>query len=140
MSGHSKWHNIMHKKGKTDAQRAKVFTKIGRDIASLPFLCYNGVAISMQKKKKIDMSILLKEYLIYFEYTITKGIIKGDIYTSGQGGTQETNTQFYVGGTADNTTNSQILDKNDKILTLSTCYNDNDKIVLHAKLIKQQIK
>ena len=32
MSGHSKWNNIMHKKGKTDAQRAKVFTKIGREI------------------------------------------------------------------------------------------------------------
>ena len=32
MSGHSKWKNIMHKKGKTDAQRAKVFTKIGREI------------------------------------------------------------------------------------------------------------
>ena len=33
MSGHSKWKNIMHKKGKTDAQRAKVFTKIGREIS-----------------------------------------------------------------------------------------------------------
>jgi YebC/PmpR family DNA-binding regulatory protein len=33
MSGHSKWKNIMHKKGKSDAQRAKVFTKIGREIA-----------------------------------------------------------------------------------------------------------
>ena len=32
MSGHSKWKNIMHKKGKTDAQRAKVFTKIGREM------------------------------------------------------------------------------------------------------------
>ena len=28
----------------------------------------------------------------------------------------------------------------DKILTLSTCYNENDKVVLHAKLIKQEIK
>ena len=28
----------------------------------------------------------------------------------------------------------------DKILTLSTCYNDNDKVVLHAKLIKQEKK
>ena len=27
---------------------------------------------------------------------------------------------------------------NDKILTLSTCYNDSDKIVLHAKLIKKE--
>lgn len=33
MSGHSKWHNIQAKKGKTDAARANVFTKIGREIA-----------------------------------------------------------------------------------------------------------
>ena len=33
MSGHSKWKNRMHKKEKTDAQRAKVFTKIGKEMA-----------------------------------------------------------------------------------------------------------
>ena len=33
MSGHSKWSTIKRKKGKTDAQRAKIFTKIGREIA-----------------------------------------------------------------------------------------------------------
>ena len=33
MSGHSKWANIKIKKGKTDAQRGSVFTKIGREIA-----------------------------------------------------------------------------------------------------------
>jgi YebC/PmpR family DNA-binding regulatory protein len=33
MSGHSKWANIKIKKGKTDAQRGKVFTKLGREIA-----------------------------------------------------------------------------------------------------------
>ncbi len=33
MSGHSKWSNIKHRKGKTDAQKAKVYTKIGREIA-----------------------------------------------------------------------------------------------------------
>ncbi|WP_077367873.1 YebC/PmpR family DNA-binding transcriptional regulator [Anaerosalibacter sp. Marseille-P3206] len=32
MSGHSKWSNIKHKKGKEDAQRAKVFTKMTRYI------------------------------------------------------------------------------------------------------------
>ncbi len=32
MSGHSKWKNIAHKKEKTDAQRAKVFTKLSREI------------------------------------------------------------------------------------------------------------
>ena len=33
MSGHSKWKNIMHRKGRSDAQRAKIFTKIGREMA-----------------------------------------------------------------------------------------------------------
>ncbi|MBQ8536974.1 MAG: YebC/PmpR family DNA-binding transcriptional regulator, partial [Clostridia bacterium] len=33
MSGHSKWHNIQAKKGKMDAARGKIFTKIGREIA-----------------------------------------------------------------------------------------------------------
>ena len=31
MSGHSKWANIKHKKEKTDAQKAKIFTKIGKE-------------------------------------------------------------------------------------------------------------
>lgn len=33
MSGHSKWATIKRAKGKTDAARGKVFTKIGREIA-----------------------------------------------------------------------------------------------------------
>lgn len=33
MSGHSKWKNIMHKKEKSDAQRANIFTKIGREMS-----------------------------------------------------------------------------------------------------------
>lgn len=33
MSGHSKWNNIKRKKEKTDGQRAKIFTKIGRELA-----------------------------------------------------------------------------------------------------------
>ena len=32
MSGHSKWSNIKRTKGKTDAERGKIFTKIGREI------------------------------------------------------------------------------------------------------------
>ncbi len=32
MSGHSKWSNIKHKKEKPDAQKAKVFTKIGKEM------------------------------------------------------------------------------------------------------------
>ena len=33
MSGHSKWSNIKHKKEKSDAQKAKIYTKLGREIA-----------------------------------------------------------------------------------------------------------
>lgn len=33
MAGHSKWANIKHKKERTDAQRGKMFTKLGREIA-----------------------------------------------------------------------------------------------------------
>lgn len=33
MSGHSKWSTIKFKKGKADAERGKVFTKIGRELA-----------------------------------------------------------------------------------------------------------
>lgn len=33
MSGHSKFHNIAKKKGANDAKRAKIFTKIGREMA-----------------------------------------------------------------------------------------------------------
>ena len=32
MSGHSKWSTIKRKKGANDAQRAKIFTKIAREI------------------------------------------------------------------------------------------------------------
>lgn len=32
MSGHSKWHNIQARKGKQDAKRGKIFTKLGREL------------------------------------------------------------------------------------------------------------
>jgi len=32
MSGHSKWDNIKHKKGRSDAKKGKIFTKLGREI------------------------------------------------------------------------------------------------------------
>ena len=32
MSGHSKWATIKHKKGKTDARRGKLFSKLSRAI------------------------------------------------------------------------------------------------------------
>ncbi|NMA28911.1 MAG: YebC/PmpR family DNA-binding transcriptional regulator, partial [Burkholderiales bacterium] len=32
MSGHSKWHNIRLRKGKVDAQKGALFTKVSREI------------------------------------------------------------------------------------------------------------
>ena len=32
MAGHSKWKNIKHKKGRADAARGKIFTKLGREL------------------------------------------------------------------------------------------------------------
>jgi len=34
MAGHSKWANIQHRKGRQDAQRAKIFTKLIREITT----------------------------------------------------------------------------------------------------------
>jgi len=33
MAGHSKWANIQHRKGKQDAKRGKLFTKLIREIS-----------------------------------------------------------------------------------------------------------
>ena len=49
---------------------------------------------------------------------ITGGTITGDIYASGQGGTQEDTTQYFVGATDDGTTNAQILNSADPRLNI----------------------
>ena len=34
MAGHSKWANIKHRKGKADAQKGKIFSRISKEIIS----------------------------------------------------------------------------------------------------------
>lgn len=43
MSGHSKWANIKHKKGKADAQKGKIFTKLGRELVVASRACGGDV-------------------------------------------------------------------------------------------------
>ncbi|MCO1600152.1 MULTISPECIES: YebC/PmpR family DNA-binding transcriptional regulator [Desulfosporosinus] len=43
MSGHSKWANIKHKKGKADAQKGKMFTKLGRELVVASRACGGDV-------------------------------------------------------------------------------------------------
>lgn len=38
MSGHSKWANIQHRKGRQDAKRSNMWTKIVREIIMRPAL------------------------------------------------------------------------------------------------------
>ena len=51
MSGHSKWNNIKRKKEKTDAAKAKIFTKIGREIS---VIVKNGGANPNENSKLKD--------------------------------------------------------------------------------------
>ena len=44
MSGHSKWHNIQHKKGAVDAARSGLFTKLAREITMAAKLGDNNPA------------------------------------------------------------------------------------------------
>ncbi|MDF2841573.1 MAG: hypothetical protein K0Q99_2345 [Clostridia bacterium] len=47
MSGHSKWANIKHRKGRQDALRGKIFTKIGKEIA---IAAKDGADLSTNRK------------------------------------------------------------------------------------------
>ncbi|MCH5139119.1 YebC/PmpR family DNA-binding transcriptional regulator, partial [Clostridiaceae bacterium UIB06] len=73
MSGHSKWHNIQAKKGKTDAKRGKIFTKIGKEIA---MACKNGGANPDTNSKLRDVIAKAKANNMPQD-TITRAIKKG---------------------------------------------------------------
>lgn len=61
MSGHSKWKTIKNKKGKADAQRGKIFTKLARYITVAvreggPDQNYNSsLATAIEKAKSQNM-------------------------------------------------------------------------------------
>lgn len=73
MSGHSKWHNIQGKKGKADAKRGKIFTKIGKEIA---LAAKNGGGNPEINGKLRDVIAKAKANNMPLE-TITRAIKKG---------------------------------------------------------------
>jgi YebC/PmpR family DNA-binding regulatory protein len=73
MSGHSKWHNIQNKKGKADAKRGKIFTKLGREIA---VACKEGGANPDANSKLRDAIAKAKFNNMPLD-TITKAVKKG---------------------------------------------------------------
>ena len=61
MSGHSKWANIKHKKGKQDAIKGKIFTKVGRELVVAakmgggnPDINFR-LKVAIQKAKAVNM-------------------------------------------------------------------------------------
>lgn len=73
MSGHSKWHNIQAKKGKTDAKRGKIFTKIGKELA---IASKNGGSNPETNAKLRDVIAKAKSNNMPLD-TITRAIKKG---------------------------------------------------------------
>lgn len=62
MSGHSKWSTIKHKKAKTDAQKGKAFSRVGREITMAvkkggsPDPSENSVLrLALQKAKEVNL-------------------------------------------------------------------------------------
>lgn len=61
MSGHSKWSTIKHKKAKTDAQKGKAFSKVGREIMMAvklggeDLVANSRLRLVLQKAKEINM-------------------------------------------------------------------------------------
>ena len=62
MSGHSKWHNIQAKKGKADAARGKVFTKLFRKQVSVLHALLVGSAFPA---RFLNFLFFPNNYIIY---------------------------------------------------------------------------
>jgi len=73
MSGHSKWHNIQVKKGKTDAKRGKIFTKIGKEIA----IAAKDGGSSLDINSKLRDAVAKAKAANMAQDTITRAIKKG---------------------------------------------------------------
>ncbi len=63
MAGHSKWHNIMHKKGAADAKRSSAFAKLSKDIIVATQMGASGdinfnpyLRVLVQKAKSMNMT------------------------------------------------------------------------------------
>ena len=96
MSGHSKWHNIQAKKGKTDAARGKIFTKIGREIAVCVKL--GGADPNVNSKLK-DLIAKAKSNNMPND-SIQRSIKKAAGETDAVNYTEKTYEGYGVGGTA----------------------------------------
>jgi YebC/PmpR family DNA-binding regulatory protein len=57
MAGHSKWANVQHRKGKQDAKRGKLFTKLIREITAAARLSGSDPAANPRLRTAIDTAL-----------------------------------------------------------------------------------
>ena len=56
MAGHSKWANIKHRKGRQDAQRAKVFTRLGKELTISAKLGGSDISFNPRLRLAVEKS------------------------------------------------------------------------------------
>jgi YebC/PmpR family DNA-binding regulatory protein len=89
MSGHSKWHNIRLKKGKVDAQRGALFSKLSKEI----ILAARGGSPDPEANYRLKMAIEKAREFNMPQENIKRAITRG----SGQGGEREIEELRYEG-------------------------------------------
>lgn len=57
MAGHSKWHNIQHRKGAQDAKRGKIFTKLIREITVAAKMGGGDAAANPRLRAAVDKAL-----------------------------------------------------------------------------------
>ena len=82
MSGHSKWHNIQHKKGAVDAARSGLFTKLAREITMAAKLGDKNpdnnprLRLAVLNARMIILSAQLIKRLVQIQKTMLRCVMK----------------------------------------------------------------
>lgn len=95
MSGHSKWNNIKGRKEKSDAERSKVFTKIGREI----MVAVKEGGPNVDSNSKLKMAIA-KARQYNMPNDRINGIIKKNSEVDNSNFVEQTYEGYGVGGVA----------------------------------------
>lgn len=95
MSGHSKWNNIKQRKGKSDAERSKIFTKIGREI----MVAVKEGGPNVETNSKLKMAIA-KARQYNMPNDRINGVIKKNSEVDNSNFIEQTYEGYGVGGVA----------------------------------------
>ena len=95
MSGHSKWNNIKCRKEKSDAERSKIFTKIGREI----MVAVKEGGANIDSNSKLKMAIA-KARQYNMPNDRINGIIKKNSEVDNSNFVEQTYEGYGVGGVA----------------------------------------